>query len=76
MSGARPRSATAFSTRQSGHMGSRSIPSWAFLLALMTIACLAALPFALENYAIRLATMMLMYGVLAWGWKSFSSHYL
>jgi branched-chain amino acid transport system permease protein len=50
-------------------MGSRSIPSWAFLLALMTIACLAALPFALENYAIRLATMMLMYGVLAWGWN-------
>jgi branched-chain amino acid transport system permease protein len=30
---------------------------------------LVALPLVLDNYTIRLATMVLMYGALAWGWN-------
>lgn len=35
----------------------------------IAVAVLAALPFLLEGYFLRLATTMMMYGVLAWSWN-------
>lgn len=40
------------------------------LLSAVGIICvLAALPFLLDNYFLRLATTAIMYGVLAWSWN-------
>jgi branched-chain amino acid transport system permease protein len=49
--------------------GPARISPLAVVLSLAVIAVLALLPFALSNYLMRLATTILMYAALAWGWN-------
>jgi branched-chain amino acid transport system permease protein len=49
--------------------GLARITPLALLLTLGAIAGLILLPFALDNYLMRLATTILMYAALAWGWN-------
>jgi len=56
-------------SKAAGRPRPSGVPSWTLWLSLAGIACLAALPFVLDNYTMRLATTILMYGAMAWGWN-------
>lgn len=49
--------------------GPARITPLAVVLTLIVILVLALLPLILDNYLMRLATTILMYAALAWGWN-------